>query len=305
MIMPAPLPSISIVTPSYQHAPFLQAAIDSVLGQDYPNLEYLVADGGSTDGTLEILKKYESRLKWFSEPDRGQTDAINKGFARTCGEILGWLNSDDEYAPGALRTVGEFFAANPDVGLVYGDANFIDARGTTLGPCAHIERFDRRRLLHYCDFIVQPAAFFRRNLFQAVGGLDTSLHWTMDYDFWLKASAVSRCQYIPRVLAHYRWLATSKTGMGGPSRLVEVEQVARRHGARGLPAYFRLEAVRMHVADALDQASHGRLHRAAGAALAAAGTLLASPRAMVSLCQQKTWRIIWTGQHLRNSTRSG
>jgi glycosyltransferase involved in cell wall biosynthesis len=304
MIMPEPLSTISIVTPSYQHAPFLEAAIDSVLHQDYPNLEYLVADGGSTDGTIEILKKYQSRLKWFSEPDRGQTDAINKGFARTSGEILGWLNSDDEYAPGALRTVGDFFAANPDVGLVYGDANFIDARGGRLAACAHIEPFNRRRLLYYCDYIVQPAAFFRRSVFQSVGGMDESLHWAMDYDFWLKASAVSRCQYIPRVLAHYRWLATSKTGIGGPQRLVEVEQVARRHGASGLPAYFRLEAVRMHVADALNQASHGRLHRATGAALSAVGALLTSPRAMASLCHEKTWRTIWTGQLLRNSTRS-
>jgi hypothetical protein len=302
--MPPILPTISIVTPSYGHAAFIQATIASVLEQDYPGLEYLVADGGSTDGTIQILRKYQSRLQWFSEPDRGQTDAINKGFARTSGEILGWLNSDDEYAPGALKTVGEFFAANPAVGLVYGDANFIDAHGKILAACAHIEPFDRRRLLNFCDYIVQPAAFFRRSLFQAVGGLDDSLHWAMDYDFWLKASAQARCQYIPHVLARYRWLQTSKTGLGGPQRLAEVESVARRHGARGLPAYFRLEAVRMHVADALDQASHGRLHLAAARILAAAGALLGSPRALASLFSAKTWKIIWTGQLLRNSTRS-
>jgi hypothetical protein len=297
------LPTISIVTPSYQHAPFLEAAIESVLDQEYPKLEYIVADGGSTDGTLDILRKYQSRLRWFSERDRGQTDAINKGFARTGGQILGWLNSDDEYAPEALRTVGEFFAAHPDVGLVYGDAIFIDARGRTLAACAHIEPFDRRRLLYYADYIVQPAAFFRRELFQAVGGLDETLHWAMDYDFWLKASAAARFQYIPRVLAHYRWLSTSKTGMGGPQRLTEVQQVARRHGAPGLPAHFRLEAVRMHVEDALDQASHGRLHRAAGSVCSAAAQL-ASPRALASLFCGQTWKIIWTGQRLRNSARS-
>jgi glycosyltransferase involved in cell wall biosynthesis len=301
--MPTQLPTISIVTPSYQHAAFIETTITSVLGQDYPALEYLVADGGSTDGTIEILRKYRSRLNWFSEPDRGQTDAINKGFGRTSGEILGWLNSDDEYAPGALKTVGEFFAANPDVGLLYGDANFIDARGRTLAACAHIEPFDRSRLLHYCDFIVQPAAFFRRSLFQAVGGLDDSLHWAMDYDLWLKASAAARCQFIPQVLANYRWLPTSKTGIGGPQRLAEVESVARRHGARGLPAHFRLEAVRMHVADALDHGRHARLHLAARNIISAVGALLASPRAIASLFSAKTWKIIRTGQVLRNSTR--
>jgi glycosyltransferase involved in cell wall biosynthesis len=301
--MPAQLPTISIVTPSYQHATFIEATITSVLGQDYPALEYLVADGGSTDGTIEILRKYQSRLDWFSEPDHGQTDAINKGFRRTSGEILGWLNSDDEYAPGALKTAGEFFAANPDVGLLYGDANFIDARGKTLAPCAHIEPFDRRRLLNYCDFIVQPAAFFRRSLFQAVGGLDDSLHWAMDYDFWLKASAAARCQFIPRVLANYRWLHTSKTGIGGPPRLAEVELVARRHGAPGLPAHFHLEAVRMHVADALQEARHGHLPRAARQIMSAAGALSSSPRAIASLFSIKTWKIIRTGQVLRNSTR--
>jgi len=301
--MPAQLPTISIVTPSYQHAAFIGATIASVLQQDYPALEYLVADGGSTDGTIEILRKYQSRLKWFSEPDRGQTDAINKGFSRTSGQILGWLNSDDEYAAGALRTVGEFFAANPDVGLVYGDANFIDARGKTLAACAHIEPFDRRRLLYYCDYIVQPAAFFRRSLFQAVGGLDDSLHWAMDYDFWLKASVVARFQYIPQVLAKYRWLQTSKTGIGGPQRLAEVESVARRHGAAGLPAHFRLEAVRMHIADALKETRRRHLHRAAGHMFSAASALLASPRAVASLFSVRTWKIIWTGQVLRNSTR--
>ena len=185
-------PTISIVTPSFNHGRYIEATIQSVLNQDYPGLEYLVVDGGSKDSTIETLRHFEHRLKWISEKDGGQADAINKGFGRTSGQVLGWVNSDDTLAPHALQTVGDFFAKNPDIGIMYGDADFIDGEGEFIGHCQHIEPFDRRRLLHYSDFIVQPAAFFRREVFEAVGGLDASLNWAMDYDFWLKASAKAR-----------------------------------------------------------------------------------------------------------------
>src|SRR5213078_2278299 len=182
-------------------------------------LDYLVMDGGSTDGTVEILKSFGPRLRWISERDRGQSDAINRGFAQT---------------PGAVRAAAEFLARHDDVAMVYGDADFIDAAGNAIAPCAHVEpRFSRRRLLHYSDFIVQPAAFFRRGAFEAVGGLDPTLNWAMDYDLWLKfAAAGFKVAYLPRVLANYRWLGGSKSAAGGWGRLKEVDAVARRHGAR-------------------------------------------------------------------------
>ena len=129
-------PSFAIVTPSYNTGRYLGAAVRSVLEQDWPDVDYVVMDGGSTDDSIELLRGFGPRVRWVSEPDKGQTDAINRGLARTRGEILGWLNSDDTYLPGTLRAVGEFFAAHPEVALVYGDANFIDARGALIAPCA-------------------------------------------------------------------------------------------------------------------------------------------------------------------------
>ena len=300
--MPGEFPSISIVTPSYQHGQYIERTIQSVLTQDYPNLEYLVLDGGSTDKTVEILKRYHGKLIWTSQPDRGQSDAIARGFAGSHGEILGWLNSDDAYAPGALRAVAEIFAQYPDVGVVYGNADFIDAGDCFIAPCAHIEPFSRHRLLHYSDYIVQPAAFFRRIAFEAAGGLDCSLRWAMDYDLWLKLAAKTRFHYLPRLLAHYRWLGESKTSLGGAARLEEVRSVVRRHGRRTLPAYFRLEAVRMHLAQAFENASPAHVARHLAAALAAVAS---SPRAIRSLMSLQTWRTIRTGQLLRNSARRG
>ena len=128
------LPLVSIVTPSYNQAAFLEETIRSVLEQDYPRVEYIIIDGGSTDGSAEIIQRYADRLAyWVSERDRGQTDAINKGFARATGSILAWLNSDDTYQPGALREAVDYLLAHPDVGMVYGDGNFIDEHGKVIG----------------------------------------------------------------------------------------------------------------------------------------------------------------------------
>jgi len=299
--MPDAGPAVAIITPSYNTGPHLGAAVRSVLSQDYARLDYLVMDGGSTDGTVEILKSFGPRLRWISERDRGQSDAINRGFAQTPGEVLAWLNSDDTYAPGAVRAAAEFLARHDDVAMVYGDADFIDAAGNAIAPCAHVEpRFSRRRLLHYSDFIVQPAAFFRRAAFEAVGGLDPSLNWAMDYDLWLKFAAKDfKVAYLPRVLAHYRWLGDSKSAAGGWGRLDEVDKVARRHGARRTPAYFRLERVNLHLSEAR-QALRLRDYGPAAAAVArAAGNLISSPRAMWSLLSPRTWRVIYTGRVLR------
>jgi len=189
-------------------------------------------------------------------------------------------------------------AANADVALVYGNANFIDARGKLIGPCVHIEPYNQRRLFRYTDFIVQPAAFFRREAFEAVGGIDANLHWAMDYDLWLKIAKRFQVAYLPRLLANFRWLRGNKTATGGFGRLDEIEKILAQHGM-GLPAYNRLERINLHVEAAKQSLGEGHLGSAIGSLAAATGNTLRSPRAMLSLLQPLTWKIIWTGQVLR------
>ncbi len=296
--MPQVSASVSVVTPSFNTGRFIAAAVQSVLAQDYPQLEYVVMDGGSTDQTLDVLKSLGERVSWISEPDAGQADAINRGFSRTSGEILGWLNSDDTYAPGAIGVAADYFQAHPDVALVYGNADFIDSTGARIGRCAHVEPFSRHRLMHYSDFIVQPAAFFRRSAFEAVGGLDASLNWAMDYDLWIKLARRFKVAYLPHVLAQYRWLSDNKSAVGGWARLQEVERVSRRHGI-ALPAYFRLEQINLLLQEAHQAARTAQPKDWAEKLWRAANTLLRSPGAMRSLLSCQTWRIISTGRLLR------
>ncbi len=227
--MPAPL--ISVVTPSYNQAPFLEATIRSVLEQDYEALEYIVVDGGSSDRSVSIIEKYADRLAWWvSEPDLGQTDAINKGFARARGEILAWLNSDDTYESGALSEAVAFLQANPQVGMVYGDANFIDARGRVIG------RFDARqtdfdRLMRGAVYIPQQAAFFRADLWRQVGPLDPTFYFAMDYDLWVRLARLAEIRYLPgRVWANFRLHGAAKSIADDARCWPEMLRVHRREG---------------------------------------------------------------------------
>jgi len=189
-------PLVSIVTPSFNQAKFLRQTMDSVLTQDYPNLEYLVIDGGSTDGSLEIIREYEDQLShWESLPDKGQTDAINKGFGRAKGKYLAWLNSDDIYQPGAISEAVDYLETHPAVGLVYGDCTFIDAEGRKIGdfPAAQT---DHQRLRRGYVHIPQQSAFFRADLWKAVGPLDPSFYFAMDYDLWVRLAQRSQIVYL-------------------------------------------------------------------------------------------------------------
>lgn len=301
--MPDPAPRFCIVTPSYNTGRYIGPAVRSVLDQDYPRVDYVVMDGGSTDGTVGVLKSFGPRLQWVSQKDAGQSDAINRGFARTGegdgGDVLGWLNSDDTYAPGAFRAAADYFAAHPEVDLLYGDATYTDARGRHIANCVHVEPYRRHRLFHYSDFIVQPACFFRRRAFDAVGGVDVSIHWAMDYDLWLRIVAAGfKVAYLPRVLAHFRWLAENKTATGGWGRLDEIVRILARQGHEP-PAYIRLEQCNMAARNALAALARGRLPAAAKSAATVARTLAASPRAVGSLFDPQTWHIMWVGQVLR------
>ena len=224
------LPLVSIVTPSFNQARFLEETILSVLGQDYPNLEYLIVDGGSTDGSLEIIRRYADRLAWWvSEPDRGQTEAINKGFAHARGEIFAWLNSDDMYLPQAVSEAVQYLQNHAEVGLVYGDANFIDERGRVLGKFP-ARQTDYRRLRRGYVHIPQQAAFFRAELWRKVGPLDTSFYFAMDYDLWVRIARHAKIVYLPRLWANFRLHGSAKTIAADERCWPEMLRVHYRNG---------------------------------------------------------------------------
>ncbi len=202
-------PEFSIVTPSFNQARFIREAIASVLSQEGVTVEHLVFDGGSTDGTVGILREYSDRLRWVSEPDRGQAHAVNKGLRAARCEYIGWLNSDDLYVPGALRAVRDFFLANPEVDIVYGLADHVDLEGALLGPYP-VEGWNYERLKEIC-FICQPAVFFRRRAFERYGLLDESLRYCMDYEYWLRCGGVRPLVHLPQKLALSRLHADTKT----------------------------------------------------------------------------------------------
>ncbi len=236
-------PLVSIVTPSLNQGRFIRHAIDSVLAQSYPNIEYLVVDGGSTDETLDVLRSYGDRVRWSSGPDDGQSDAIDNGFRRSRGQILAWLNADDVYAPGAVeRAVGEF-ERYPEAGLIYGPGTIIDSEGGETGPFIGIEPFCLWRLLHGLDYVLQPATFFSRSAYQAPGALDRGLCYSMDWDLWIRLAAVAEVRYIDQVLASSREWEDTKTATGGWRRIRELGGLVKRHTGRVWSPGVRLYAL--------------------------------------------------------------
>lgn len=190
-------------------AGFLRETIDSVLAQDWPRVEYLVMDGGSRDGTRELLESYGDRIRWTSGPDGGQAEAVNRGFADTRGSIFAFLNADDVYRPGALRAAVEGLDSQGDAAAVYGDADYVDTEGATVMPYP-VRDFDRQRLMTEC-FICQPAAFVRRDAWSSCGGLNADLRYALDYDFWIRLSEHHRIVRIDGTLATSRMHADNKT----------------------------------------------------------------------------------------------
>jgi glycosyltransferase involved in cell wall biosynthesis len=201
----------SIVTCSYQQGRFLEATIRSVLDQGYPNLEYIVFDGGSADESVDILKRYDHAISyWRSTPDAGQTDALTRGIDRATGELMGWLCSDDLLLPGALDTVAEFFDEHPDVQAVYGDALWIDGKGECIRTKKEIEF--NRFIFHYDhNYIPQPSMFWRRTLYDQVGGLNPRFDLAMDADLWDRFSQVTRIAHLRRYLSCMRYYPEQKT----------------------------------------------------------------------------------------------
>jgi GT2 family glycosyltransferase len=200
---------VSIVTPSFNQARYLEATIQSVLSQDYPRIEYIVVDGASNDGSVDIIKKYENRLAfWISEKDKGQADAINKGFARAKGDIFAWLNSDDYYSPNAISAAVKVFEENPDVVLVYGDMLAVDEYGQTINVLKY-KQLSLEDLLCF-QIIGQPAVFFRREAFEKTGGLNTTFHFLLDHHLWIRIAQQGKILHVPQTWAAARYHAEAK-----------------------------------------------------------------------------------------------
>jgi glycosyltransferase involved in cell wall biosynthesis len=230
----AELPRISIITPSWNQRGFIGATIDSVLGQGYPNLDYVIVDGDSTDGTLDILRGYGEAVRWMSEPDRGQAHALNKGLRMTTGDVIGFLNSDDVYEPGALLAVGRFFAGHPEAHWVTGRCRTIDERDNeirrpiTAYKNAWLQLRSYRALL-LLNYMSQPATFWTRTAGEEVGDFDESLRYAMDYDYWLRLGRRHRLWLIDRYLASFRVHAASKAGAAAAPQFDSDMRIVRRY----------------------------------------------------------------------------
>lgn len=252
-------PRVSIITPSYNQAAYLEQTLQSVLNQGYSNLEYIVIDGGSTDGSQEIIRRYEKYLTyWVSERDRGQADGINKGFRRATGDIVAWINSDDYYLSGALVSAAHALCENQQWGMVFGDVLSVDGSGQPINVM-HYDHWGLEDLMAF-NIIGQPAVFMRRSVLEQAGGLDLDYHFLLDHHLWLRMAQVAPIGYMPQIWAAGRFHPAAKNKANAAQfgreayRLVEWMQLQpglqtpfsqnRRKilgGARWIDAYYLSE----------------------------------------------------------------
>ena len=280
----------SVVTPSYNQGIFIERTVRSVLSQDGVELEYVVFDGASNDETVAILRSlgeaHPSRMRWTSEKDKGQAHAVNKGLAATSGEIIGWLNSDDVYYPESLRAVAGYFAEHPEIDVVYGTADHIDADDRPLDPYP-TEPWNFDRMIETC-IVCQPAAFFRRRMVERHGPLNDTLHYCMDYEYWIRlALAGARFGYLDRKLAGSRMYAQNKTLGSRPAVHTEINNVLKRHLGR-VPdrwLYNYAHAVTEAHRDRVPQSRAFRLELAGWALLA---SLRWNHRISLAMCRTAT-----------------
>lgn len=221
-------PKISIVTVSYNQCEFIEDNIKSVINQNYPNIEHIIIDAGSTDGTLDIIKKYDTHLNWISEPDKGQSDGLNKGFKKATGEIIGWVNSDDKLAKNALFKVGDFFIKNPSEIAVIGNQILIDEKGEHLRTIKS-RPYTYDYLLNHAKGITQNSTFFKRSVFDKIGYIDESLHYAMDRDLFIRIASIKEMVYIPESLAEFRLQPNAKTSEGSYKFAKELIKIRKKY----------------------------------------------------------------------------
>ena len=266
------LPKISVITPCFNHVEFVDATMRSIHGQGYPNLEHIVIDGGSTDGSVPIIASYEDKLAyWVSEPDEGQTDALIKGFDRATGEIYCWLNSDDLFEPNTLQEVAGFFTANPDVQFVYGDSRWIDRNGRGIKPKRE-HGWNQFVWLYDHNYIGQPSAFWRADLYQAVGGLDISFDMAMDADLWVRFAELTTPRHSRSFWSSMRFYPEQKNTRMRQATLVEMRRIRDRYVKPASPTVEAMRSLGARIVRvALKAASGGYPPSELGQHLARAG----------------------------------
>lgn len=268
---------VSIITPVLNAAETLEKTIDSVLNQTYQPIEYVVMDGGSTDGTVEIARRFEPRLTVISEPDRGLSDAINKAWRQARGDILAYLNADDQYFPDTVMQAVTFLNAHPDVGWLYGEPMPITSSGEPMPFQRPRGEFDYQKLLTLGVYISQPTTFIRRHVFEEFGPFDESLHYTMDYEYWLRIGRKYPGAYVPGVRAAVVRSRATRTQTGGTARSLEIERVVEKYGGHGVPLYARHLRASAYAHSSVQHLFRGEL----GEAAADQGALWRYPNAAV------------------------
>lgn len=227
-------PKISIITPSYNQGHFIKETIDSVLNQNYPNLEYIVMDGGSTDDTAKILKTYGNKISWVSKKDKGQTDAINTGIRKSTGDIVAYINSDDVMLPNTLHTVAEYFMDHSEVMWLTGDYFIIDENGNKIQSFVAnykkiLRQYPTKVVLSIANFIIQPSTFWRRSLMDRIGFFDDTLHYCMDFDYWMRAIRHYPVSILPNYFSLFRIHGNSKGGSLFEKQFTEEHEIVLKY----------------------------------------------------------------------------
>jgi glycosyltransferase involved in cell wall biosynthesis len=278
-------PLVTVVVPSYQQVRFLRKSIDSILLQEYSPIEVLVLDGGSTDGSLDVLEGYGNRIWFRSGRDGGQGSAINEGFTRSKGQILAWLNSDDFYYPGAIQKAVRALRRFPSAGLVYGHGNQVDENDVVKWLFPETVEFNLWRLVNVADYILQPTVFIRREALFSIGFLDESLNWGLDWDLWIRIGKRYPFAFVDEVLAASRLHSETKTAGGGLRRIREIRRILRRNDAKvfspalvahTLAAFIRslIPSAEIMTADGVTGGMHGSFGRLSAAIIARCETII-------------------------------
>ena len=255
-------PKISVITPSYNQGIYIEETIQSVLNQNYPNLEYIIIDGGSNDSTVEVIKKYESKIDfWVSEKDKGQADAINRGFAKATGDILCWLNSDDYFFPETLKYVASQLNIEKKE-ILFGEVDHIFEPDKAVKHSNVKNKFDNYNLELY-DFIIQPGSFWTKKVWESTGVVDEKLHFVFDWEWFLRAKKNNtEFKYSNKVMSMYRVHDAHKTSNGGEKRQKEIEYILKKYsGDKILKAFIFMRDERSKVDETLQSVKKNKLTR--------------------------------------------